>query len=54
MHCKFPRQGAWNLLAVGTAKGMEFWPKRSLIAGFINIYKFVDDGKSLKLLDKTK
>ncbi|KAJ6676052.1 hypothetical protein OIU74_017343, partial [Salix koriyanagi] len=46
-------KGAWNLLAVGTAKGMEFWPKRSLIVGFINIYKFVDDGKSLKLLDKT-
>jgi splicing factor 3B subunit 3 len=43
-----------TLLAVGTAKGLQFWPKRSLIAGFIHIYKFVDDGKSLELLHKTQ
>ncbi|KAG5239786.1 splicing factor [Salix suchowensis] len=43
-----------TLLAVGTAKGLQFWPKRTLIAGFIHIYKFVDDGKSLELLHKTQ
>jgi splicing factor 3B subunit 3 len=43
-----------TLLAVGTAKGLQFWPKRSLVTGFIHIYKFVDDGKSLELLHKTQ
>ncbi|KAJ6368600.1 hypothetical protein OIU78_001053 [Salix suchowensis] len=43
-----------TLLAAGTAKGLSFWPKRNLIAGFIHIYKFVDDGKSLELLHKTQ
>uniref|UniRef100_A0A6N2LAX1 RSE1/DDB1/CPSF1 C-terminal domain-containing protein n=1 Tax=Salix viminalis TaxID=40686 RepID=A0A6N2LAX1_SALVM len=43
-----------TLFAVGTAKGLLFWPKRSLIAGFIHIYKFVDDSKSLELLRKTQ
>ncbi|KAF2295938.1 hypothetical protein GH714_035239 [Hevea brasiliensis] len=43
-----------TLLAVGTAKGLQFWPKRSLIAGFIHIYKFVDDGRTLELLHKTQ
>ena len=42
------------ILAFGTAKGLWFWPKRSLIAGFIHIYKFLDDGKSLELLHKTR
>ncbi|KAG8058068.1 hypothetical protein GUJ93_ZPchr0002g23542 [Zizania palustris] len=43
-----------TLLAVGTAKGLQFWPKRNLSAGFIYIYKFVDEGRSLELLHKTQ
>ncbi|KAG2555075.1 hypothetical protein PVAP13_9KG549900 [Panicum virgatum] len=43
-----------TLLAVGTAKGLQFWPKRTLAGGFIHIYKFVDEGKSLELLHKTQ
>ncbi|KAK5795226.1 Splicing factor 3B subunit 3 [Gossypium arboreum] len=43
-----------TLLAVGTAKGLQFWPKRSLTAGFIHIYRFVEDGRSLELLHKTQ
>ncbi|XP_010939835.1 spliceosome-associated protein 130 A [Elaeis guineensis] len=43
-----------TLLAVGTAKGLQFWPKRTLAAGFIHIYKFVDEGRSLELVHKTK
>jgi len=43
-----------TLLAVGTAKGLQFWPKRSLAAGFIHIYRFIEDGKSLELLHKTQ
>ena len=43
-----------TLLAFGTAKGLQFLPKRSLTAGSIHIYKFVDDGKSLELLHKTQ
>ncbi|KAM0044830.1 putative transcription factor WD40-like family [Helianthus debilis subsp. tardiflorus] len=43
-----------TLLAVGTAKGLQFWPKRSLTAGYIHIYRFVKDGKSLELLHKTQ
>lgn len=43
-----------TLLAVGTAKGLQFTPKRSFTAGFIHIYRFVDDGKSLELLHKTQ
>lgn len=43
-----------TLLAVGTAKGLEFWPKRSLIAGYIHIYRFLEDGRSLELLHKTQ
>uniref|UniRef100_A0A0E0JVA8 DNA damage-binding protein 1 n=1 Tax=Oryza punctata TaxID=4537 RepID=A0A0E0JVA8_ORYPU len=43
-----------TLLAVGTAKGLQFWPKRNLSAGFIHIYKFVDEGRSLELLHKTQ
>ena len=42
-----------TLLAVGTAKGLQFWPKRTLAVGFIHIYKFVDEGKLLEL-DKTQ
>ncbi|CAM8900822.1 unnamed protein product [Rhodiola kirilowii] len=42
------------LLAVGTAKSLQFWPKRSVTCGFIHIYKFVEDGKSLELLHKTQ
>ncbi|XP_006293329.2 spliceosome-associated protein 130 A [Capsella rubella] len=43
-----------TLLAVGTVKGMQFWPKKNLVAGFIHIYRFVEDGKSLELLHKTQ
>lgn len=43
-----------TLLAVGTAKGLQFWPKRSVTAGYIHIYRFLDDGKSLELLHKTQ
>ncbi|KAG7993040.1 hypothetical protein I3843_02G157400 [Carya illinoinensis] len=43
-----------TLLAVGTAKGLQFWPKRSLAAGFIHIYRFLEDGRSLELLHKTQ
>ncbi|KAJ6801697.1 splicing factor 3B subunit 3-like [Iris pallida] len=43
-----------TLLAVGTAKGLQFWPRRSLTAGFIHIYRFVEEGKSLELLHKTQ
>ncbi|PPR91552.1 hypothetical protein GOBAR_AA29134 [Gossypium barbadense] len=42
------------LLAVGTAKGLQFWPKNSLVAGFIHIYRFLEDGRSLQLLHKTQ
>ncbi|KAG8501489.1 hypothetical protein CXB51_003974 [Gossypium anomalum] len=42
------------LLAVGTAKGLQFWPKKSLVAGFIHIYRFLEDGRSLELLHKTQ
>ncbi|XP_077216205.1 spliceosome-associated protein 130 A [Tasmannia lanceolata] len=43
-----------TLLAVGTAKALQFWPKRSFSAGFIHIYRFVEDGKGLELLHKTQ
>lgn len=43
-----------TLLAVGTGKGLSFLPKRTVEAGFIHIYKFVDEGRSLELLHKTQ
>lgn len=43
-----------TLLAVGTAKGLQFLPKKSLTSGFIHIYRFIDEGKSLELLHKTQ
>lgn len=43
-----------TLLAVGTAKGLQFWPKRSFEAGYIHIYRFKEDGKVLELLHKTQ
>ncbi|CAJ2631057.1 unnamed protein product [Trifolium pratense] len=43
-----------TLLAVGTAKGLQYTPKRSLTAGFIHIYRFLEDGRSLELLHKTQ
>lgn len=43
-----------TLLAVGTAKGLQFFPKRNLVAGYIHIYRFLEDGKSLELLHKTQ
>lgn len=42
-----------TLVAIGTAKDLEFWPKRHCSGGFIHIYRSVDDGKSLELLHKT-
>nr|GEW00425.1 hypothetical protein [Tanacetum cinerariifolium] len=39
---------------LGTAKDLQFWPKRSLTAGYIHIYWFVQDGRSLELLHKTQ
>lgn len=42
-----------TLLAVGTAKSLQFWPKRSFGGGFIHIYRFLEEGKSLELLHKT-
>lgn len=42
------------LLAVGTAKGLQFWPKKSFEAAYIHIYKFKEDGKVLELLHKTQ
>lgn len=43
-----------TLLAVGTAKGLQFWPKKSCTAGFIHICRFMDDGRRLELLHKTQ
>ncbi|KAG8377236.1 hypothetical protein BUALT_Bualt08G0007300 [Buddleja alternifolia] len=43
-----------TLLAVGTAKGLQFWPKRTFEAGYIHIYRFKEDGKVLELLHKTQ
>ncbi|KAL8162187.1 hypothetical protein V2J09_013676 [Rumex salicifolius] len=50
-----------TLLAVGTAKALQFWPKKTdskepipKRIGYIHIYRFVDDGKSLELLHKTQ
>ncbi|MCL7031685.1 hypothetical protein MKW94_020992 [Papaver nudicaule] len=43
-----------TLLAVGTAKGLKFWPKKSCDSGFIHIYRFMDDGRRLELLHKTQ
>ncbi|KAK1571910.1 hypothetical protein Q3G72_024778 [Acer saccharum] len=43
-----------TLLAVGTAKGLQFWPKRNIVAGYIHIYRFLEDGKTLELLHKTQ
>ncbi|KAF2543551.1 hypothetical protein F2Q68_00032949 [Brassica cretica] len=43
-----------TLLAVGTVKGMQFWPKKSLVAGFIHIYRFVEEGRKIELLHKTQ
>lgn len=42
-----------TLIAIGTARDLQFWPKRQCSGGFIHIYKIVDDGKSLELVHKT-
>ncbi|EFJ13812.1 hypothetical protein SELMODRAFT_181612 [Selaginella moellendorffii] len=42
-----------TVLAVGTAKDLEWWPKRRSMGGFIHIYRFVEDGRSLELVHKT-
>ncbi|KAI5084296.1 hypothetical protein GOP47_0000465 [Adiantum capillus-veneris] len=41
------------LIAIGTAKELQFWPKRQCASGYIHIYKSVDDGKKLELIHKT-
>jgi splicing factor 3B subunit 3 len=59
---KFHDKDLGTLLAVGTAKDLQFWPKKSSTAGFIHIYKFVKikdkDGEkvieSLELMHKTQ
>ncbi|KAG6509743.1 hypothetical protein ZIOFF_027748 [Zingiber officinale] len=43
-----------TLLAVGVAKELQFWPKRSVAAGFIHIYRFTEEGESLELVHKTQ
>ncbi|KAK1311917.1 hypothetical protein QJS10_CPA07g00290 [Acorus calamus] len=43
-----------TLLAVGTAQGLQFSPKRSFEACYIHIYRFVEEGRSLELLHKTQ
>lgn len=43
-----------TLLAVGTAKGLQFWPRRTFEAGYIHIYRFKEDGRVLELLHKTQ
>eukprot|EP00850_Spirogloea_muscicola_P004391 SM000019S04935 [mRNA] locus=s19:136527:142578:+ [translate_table: standard] len=42
-----------TLVAVGTGKDLQFWPKRAGSGGFIHIYKFVNDGAELELVHKT-
>ncbi|MCO5600362.1 hypothetical protein L7F22_054473 [Adiantum nelumboides] len=41
------------LIAIGTAKELQYWPKRQCASGYIHIYKSVDDGKKLELIHKT-
>ncbi|KAL9259372.1 Spliceosome-associated protein 130 B-like protein [Drosera capensis] len=43
-----------TLLAVGTAKSLQFYPKRSFETGYIHVYRFIDEGRSLELLHKTQ
>ncbi|CAI7765258.1 unnamed protein product [Closterium sp. NIES-53] len=45
---------AGQYLVVGTAKSMQFWPKRNLLGGFLHVYKFKgEDGRELELVHKT-
>ncbi|KAH7296253.1 hypothetical protein KP509_26G015800 [Ceratopteris richardii] len=41
------------LIAIGTAKELQFWPKRQCASGYIHIYKSIQDGKKLELIHKT-
>ncbi|KAK1265384.1 hypothetical protein QJS04_geneDACA017915 [Acorus gramineus] len=43
-----------TLLAVGTAQGLQFSPKRSFEACYLHIYRFIEEGRSLELLHKTQ
>jgi splicing factor 3B subunit 3 len=42
-----------TLLAVGTAKDLQFMPKKESSGGFIHIYRFAEEGKALELVHKT-
>ncbi|CAI5998115.1 unnamed protein product, partial [Closterium sp. NIES-64] len=45
---------AGQYLVVGTAKSLQFWPKRNLLGGFLHVYKFKgEDGRELELVHKT-
>lgn len=42
-----------TLIAVGTAKDLQFMPKKEASGGFIHIYRFAEEGKALELVHKT-
>lgn len=49
----FHDRGGGPLIAIGTAKELQFWPKRQCVSGYIHIYKSVDDGRKLELIHRT-
>lgn len=50
----FTSQDDETFLVVGTAKDMVVYPRRSFTCGFIHIYRFHDNGRSLEFVHKTK
>ncbi|KAG6550838.1 hypothetical protein Mapa_007634 [Marchantia paleacea] len=42
-----------TVLAVGTSKDLKFWPRKESTGGFIHIYRFLNEGKTLELVHKT-
>ncbi len=42
-----------TVVAVGTAKDLQFTPKKQSNGGFIHVYRFVDSGRALELVHKT-
>lgn len=42
-----------TVIAVGTSKDLKFWPRKESNGGFIHIYRFINDGKTLELVHKT-
>ncbi|KAL3683395.1 hypothetical protein R1sor_001417 [Riccia sorocarpa] len=42
-----------TVLAVGTSKDLKFWPRKESTGGFIHIYRFVNEGRTLELVHKT-